>query len=165
MSLGRAEGISKEAMVSAISKFKGLAHRCEWVGSYNGVDYINDSKATNVGAAISAIKGLADQDGKRIVLIAGGASKGSGFTDMLPVIQTYCKSVVVQGDTGNQMMSEWSEVRPIQTAKLPEAVLKASELAESGDIVLLAPACTSFDQFQNFESRGKAFAELVGGLS
>ena len=130
-----------------------------------GVDWYNDSKATNVGAALAAIEGLgADQAGK-IVLIAGGDGKGADFSSLkIPVMQ-YCRAVIVLGRDGERVAQAVAGSVPIEhVTTLEEAVTVAARLAQAGDSVLLAPACASLDMFKSFEQRGDVFAQAVRDL-
>ncbi|MFK0572872.1 UDP-N-acetylmuramoyl-L-alanine--D-glutamate ligase [Endozoicomonas sp.] len=165
LALGEAIGLDVEAMHDAIKDFPGLKHRCQWLGEYEGVAWFNDSKATNVGAAIAAIEGLGEGLEGRIVLIAGGDGKGADFTDLKPAIDRYVSHLVLIGRDGpaiEQAVEGSAEIH--KASSLEDAVSLAAELAEKGDVVLLAPACASFDMFNSFEHRGDRFAELVNGL-
>lgn len=165
LALGEAIGLDVEAMHDAIKAFSGLKHRCQWLGEYQGIAWFNDSKATNVGAAVAAIEGLGEGLDGRIVLIAGGDGKDADFTDLKPAIDQYVSHLVLIGRDGpviEQAVKGSAEIH--KASSLEDAVSTAAELAENGDIVLLAPACASFDMFNSFEHRGDRFAELVNGL-
>jgi UDP-N-acetylmuramoylalanine--D-glutamate ligase len=165
--LGSEAGLDPLSMQATLARFSGLAHRCEWLGEYRGVNYINDSKATNEGASIAAIEGLCDaaDTEKRLVLIAGGDAKGASF-DLLPtVVANHVKHLVLLGQSKLELealLSEHVECTVVDT--MAEAVDRASSLASAGDTVLLSPACASLDMFDNFEHRGRVFSEAVRHL-
>jgi UDP-N-acetylmuramoylalanine--D-glutamate ligase len=153
-------------MLSTLRTFAGLEHRCQWVRDLDGVSYYNDSKATNVGAALAAIEGLgADIDGK-LVLIAGGDGKGADFKDLKAPAAAHCRAVVLLGRDAEQIAAALGDVAPqIRVASLDEAVLQCKALAQPGDAVLLSPACASLDMFKNYEERGQLFARAVEALA
>ncbi|CDZ75850.1 UDP-N-acetylmuramoylalanine--D-glutamate ligase [Legionella massiliensis] len=163
--LATAAGIKREAMVKVLETFSGLAHRCQWVRSLDGVDWINDSKGTNIGAAISAISGIGGSMQGKIVLIAGGVGKGADFTELRTPVADYVRSVVLIGEDADKIEDAISDVVPVLRApSLDSAVTLAKSQAMPGDVVLLSPACASFDMFDNFNHRGETFAKLVGNL-
>ena len=153
-------------MLESLRNFGGLAHRCQWVRELNGVNYYDDSKATNVGAALAAIEGLgADIDGK-LVLIAGGDGKGADFSALRAPVAEHCRAVVLLGRDAELLAEALGDsVALIRVRTLEEAVHKSAELAEPGDAVLLSPACASLDMFKNFEERGRLFAQAAGELA
>jgi UDP-N-acetylmuramoylalanine--D-glutamate ligase len=164
MALGRAAGISEAAMLDTLRSFSGLPHRCQLVLSHQGVDFINDSKATNIGATEAALKGLA-QERPNIVLIAGGDGKGADFAPLMNVIRRCVKAVTLIGKDAEKLArvcSPW--VPTVICASFAEAVRKAAEFAAPGDTVLLSPACASLDMFKNYEDRGQQFCQLVEDL-
>jgi UDP-N-acetylmuramoylalanine--D-glutamate ligase len=166
LALGHAVGLPMEAMLSSLRTFAGLAHRCQWVRERNGVNYYDDSKATNVGAALAAIEGLgADIDGK-LVLIAGGDGKGADFSALQAPVAAHCRAVVLLGRDAERLAQAFGDSVPLIRVKtLDEAVEQAAAQALPGDAVLLSPACASLDMFKNFEERGRLFAQAVGGLA
>ncbi|WP_339486473.1 UDP-N-acetylmuramoyl-L-alanine--D-glutamate ligase [Pseudomonas sp. EL_65y_Pfl2_R95] len=166
LALGHAVGLPMPAMLESLKKFTGLAHRCQWVGERQGVSYYDDSKATNVGAALAAIEGLgADIQGK-LVLIAGGDGKGADFSALAKPVANFCRAVVLLGRDAERLAKALGDAVPLyQVRTLDEAVLRSAELAESGDAVLLSPACASLDMFKNFEERGRLFSQAVEGLN
>ena len=178
LALGMAVGLPLVGMVEALEQFAGLPHRCQFVAERDGVRFYNDSKGTNVGATIAAIQGLAGQgpvdqelNGKTasIVLIAGGIGKGADFAPLAPVMKKYCKAVVLIGESAGAIGAQCDQSITTRRAdSMDEAVALAAELAESGDQVLLSPACASFDMFENYQHRGDQFAaavhELAGGV-
>ena len=155
-----------EAMLATLRQFAGLPHRCQWVGERAGVSYYDDSKATNVGAALAAIDGLGGDIAGKLVLIAGGDGKGADFSALKAPVARFCRAVVLLGRDAERLAEALGDVAPlVRVQTLDEAVQRCSELAEAGDAVLLSPACASLDMFKNFEERGRLFAQAVGGLS
>ena len=166
LALGHAVGLPFDAMLASLKTFAGLVHRCQWLRELNGVNYYDDSKATNVGAALAAIKGLgADIDGK-LVLIAGGDGKGADFTPLKAPVAAHCRAVVLLGRDADLLAATFGDSVPlVRVTTLEEAVQRAADIAQEGDAVLLSPACASLDMFKNFEERGQLFARAVGDLS
>jgi len=166
LALGHAVGLPFDAMLESLRSFAGLAHRCQWVRELDGVNYYDDSKATNVGAALAAIEGLgADIDGK-LVLIAGGDGKGADFSGLRAPVAAHCRAVVLLGRDAERLAEALGDGAPlVRVQTLDEAVAKCAELARPGDAVLLSPACASLDMFKNFEERGRLFAQAVGELA
>lgn len=166
LALGHAVGLPFDAMLSSLRNFTGLEHRCQWVRELDGVSYYNDSKATNVGAALAAIDGLgADMDGK-LVLIAGGDGKGADFSGLRDSVAKHCRAVVLMGRDADLIAAAVGDGVPLVRAdSLDHAILQSRELAQSGDAVLLSPACASFDMFKNYEERGQLFARAVEALA
>jgi len=165
LALGHAVGLPFEPMLETLRQFAGLPHRCQWVGQRGDVSYYDDSKATNVGAALAAIEGLgADIDGK-LVLIAGGDGKGADFSALRAPVARYCRAVVLLGRDAQRLADALGDATTlVHVATLDEAVQRAAECAEAGDAVLLSPACASLDMFKNFEERGRLFAAAVEAL-
>ncbi|MBB3104642.1 UDP-N-acetylmuramoyl-L-alanine--D-glutamate ligase [Azomonas macrocytogenes] len=165
LAMGYATGLPMASMLEALRTFAGLPHRCQWVGKHHGVNYYDDSKATNVGAALAAIEGLgADIPGK-LVLIAGGDGKGADFSFLRDSVARRCRAVILLGRDADRLRLALEGAAPLEHVKtLDEAVWAASSLAVPGDAVLLSPACASLDMFKNFEERGRLFAAAVGGL-
>ena len=160
LALGHAMQLPMKAMLEALKRYSGLPHRCQLVTEKNGVKWVNDSKATNVGASIAAIKGLSC--GRDIILIAGGVAKGQEFFDLTPIFETHLKSLLLIGRDAKEISEVTPRDIPQQTARnMSDAVKKAKISAKEGDIVLLAPACASFDMYDNYEKRGDAFINAV----
>ncbi|MDO7928539.1 UDP-N-acetylmuramoyl-L-alanine--D-glutamate ligase [Pseudomonas sp. KFB-139] len=166
LALGHAVGLPFDAMLSSLRTFSGLEHRCQWVRERAGVHYYNDSKATNVGAALAAIEGLgADITGK-LVLIAGGDGKGADFSALRAAVAAHCRAVVLLGRDAELIAQALGDTVPlVRVTTLEESVQRSAELAQEGDAVLLSPACASLDMFKNYEERGRLFAQAVEGLS
>jgi UDP-N-acetylmuramoylalanine--D-glutamate ligase len=160
--LAEALGLPESAVEKALTTFTGLKHRCELVREVRNVRYFNDSKATNVGSTLAAVNGLAAQSRKNIVLLLGGQSKGQNLAPLKTVLESTCKAIFAYGEDAQQ----FCELVPAaeKTSTMQEAFLRAQKITESGDVVLLSPACASFDQFKNFEARGDAFIALVEAL-
>ena len=166
LALGHAVGLPMDAMLSSLRSFGGLEHRCQWVREREGVNYYDDSKATNVGAALAAIEGLGADISGKLVLIAGGDGKGADFSGLAGPIAAHCRAVVLLGRDAELIAQVLSDSVPlIRAQSLDEAVQRCAETAQAGDAVLLSPACASFDMFKNYEERGQLFAQAVRNLS
>jgi len=154
----RLAGVAPEIIRDAVQKFRAVEHRLEFVANINGVDYYNDSKATNVDAALKAIEAFPSG----IHLILGGKDKGSDYRVMRPLIQARVKVIYTIGAASEKIITHLEGSAPIvDSGTLDVAVTRAAEAARPGDIILLAPACSSFDQFENYEQRGQVFKDLV----
>jgi UDP-N-acetylmuramoylalanine--D-glutamate ligase len=165
LALGHAIGLPMEPMLKVARSFRGLPHRCEYVRTLGNVDYINDSKGTNVGATVAAIKSLAPTQGK-IVLIAGGDGKGADFSLLARPVREHCRGVILIGRDAGRIGAVVDDLCEVYRAvSLEDAVRQASGLARPGDRVLLSPACASFDMFRDYQHRGSYFVELVEALS
>ncbi|MDX5372234.1 MAG: UDP-N-acetylmuramoyl-L-alanine--D-glutamate ligase [Pseudomonadaceae bacterium] len=165
LALGHAVGLPFAAMLDTLRRFAGLPHRCQWVRELRGVGYYDDSKATNVGAALAAIEGLGADIAGKLVLIAGGDGKGADFSALKAPVARFCRAVVLLGRDAELLAAALGDAAPLLRVKtLDEAVQRAAELAQSGDAVLLSPACASLDMFKNFEERGRLFAQAAEGL-
>ncbi|WP_252274624.1 UDP-N-acetylmuramoyl-L-alanine--D-glutamate ligase [Pseudomonas subflava] len=165
LALGHAVGLPFAAMLDTLRRFAGLPHRCQWVRELRGVGYYDDSKATNVGAALAAIEGLGADIAGKLVLIAGGDGKGADFSALKAPVAKFCRAVVLLGRDAERLAEALGDAAPlVRVSTLDEAVQHAAELAEPGDAVLLSPACASLDMFKNFEERGRLFAQAAEGL-
>lgn len=160
LALGYSAGLALPPMLETLRVFRGLPHRCEWVAEIDGVNYVNDSKGTNVGATEAALLGLGgDRD---IVLLAGGQGKGADFSRLQAAVARYCKALVLMGEDAPLLQQALADSAPVVlAASLEEAVAAARARATPGDTVLLSPACASFDMFAGYEARGEAFCALV----
>lgn len=164
LALGSAMALPMPAMLSALKEYKGLPHRCRLVREVNDVRWFNDSKATNVGACIAAIEGLADTG--PIVLIAGGVGKEQDFSELTATLKKAVRAVVLFGQDADKIATAVpAEVELVTAIDLHDAVIKAQSLAQSGDSVLLSPACASFDMFSGYAERGEQFEQIVRGLA
>lgn len=165
MALAQAIGLDREAIIEALREFKGLPHRCEPVGSINGVQFVNDSKGTNVGATLAAVEGLGRDHPGRLILLLGGQGKGADFSSLNEPVARLCKSSWVFGQDQAQIaaaLSGGASANTIHCVDTMEQALTGAEAeAISGDIVLLSPACASFDQFNDFQHRGDVFRSWV----
>jgi UDP-N-acetylmuramoylalanine--D-glutamate ligase len=162
VAMGSLAGIEPAAIRQAVKDFKAVEHRLEYVTTIRGVQYFNDSKATNVDATIKALESFPG----RIHLILGGKDKGSDYTVLNGLLRERVKKAYTIGAAAEKIESQIAGVVEIVPAgTLDSAVKKAAETAEAGDIVLLAPACASFDQFQSYEQRGRAFKDTVHQLA
>jgi|TARA_B110000879_G_scaffold199347_1_gene272129 UDP-N-acetylmuramoylalanine--D-glutamate ligase len=165
MALGQAVGLPMKAMIDTLMRFTGLPHRCEPVANIGGVDYINDSKGTNVGATVAALEGLGPDVAGKIILIAGGVGKGADFSDLVGPLSRYGKHTLLVGEDAQHIAQALADKVTFSHAiGMQEALTMAHGLAVSGDLVLLSPACASFDAYTGFEARGDHFAELVRTL-
>ena len=165
LALGHAVGLPMPAMLSALQQFAGLPHRCQWIAERAAVQWYNDSKATNVGAALAAIEGLASESSGKQVLIAGGDAKGADLQPLLQPVLSHCRAVVLLGKDAPRLAALLDGQLPVVTVDSIEAAVKAAaELARAGDLVLLSPACASLDMFKSFEQRGQRFAAAVEAL-
>lgn len=167
LALAEAAGIPLDDCVRALKRFKGLAHRCEFVRTLNGVDYINDSKATNVGATVAALEGLRGEK-PNIHIILGGDGKGADFSPLMPALKGTVKTALVLGKDASLIAREIEGALPeltiIAVESIDQAVAISFKQALAGDCVLLSPACASLDMFKSFEQRGESFRQAVGGL-
>ena len=165
LALGHAVGLPMAVMLDTLKGFTGLAHRCQWVGERGGVSYYDDSKATNVGAALAAIEGLGTDIAGKLVLIAGGDGKGADFSSLRQPVAAHCRAVVLLGRDADKLAAVFDgAVDIVRVDSLQAAVQQAAAVAQSGDAVLLSPACASLDMFKNFEERGRLFAQAVEAL-
>lgn len=164
LALGSAMALPMSAMLTALQAFKGLPHRCRLVRELDGVRWFNDSKATNIGACIAAIEGLAGNG--PIVLIAGGVGKDQNFSELTEALQKAVRAVVLMGEDADKIAAIVpSGVETLLAADLNDAVNQARQAAQQGDSVLLSPACASFDMFSGYVERGDKFEQAVRGLA
>lgn len=160
LALGWAVDLPMEAMLASLRSFTGLPHRCQRVAMIRGVLWYNDSKGTNVGATCAAIQGLGDRG--PLILIAGGEAKGADFEPLVQAVSGRVRSVIVIGRDSPLLEQALRDVVPVIHAEgLDEAVIKAAGSAQAGDVVLLSPACASFDMFQDYAHRGEVFTRAV----
>ncbi len=162
LALGQAVGLPMPAMLETLREFPGLPHRTQWVAEIDGVRWFNDSKATNVGATLAAIQGMAGP----LVLIAGGQGKGADFRELVAGMGDKVRAAVLIGEDAPRLAMLMQGRVPFEpAATMDEAVAKARSLARAGDAVLLSPACASFDMFNGYAERGEAFMRAVGRLA
>lgn len=159
--MARAAGAGRDAVAAVLRDFPGLEHRLELVREKDGVTYINDSKGTNVGAVIKSVEGFS----RPVILIAGGLDKGSDFSPLADLFRRKVKLLVLIGKAAEKMRQALGPAAETVMAKtLQDAVQTAHDRAERGDVVLLSPACASFDMFRDFEDRGRQFKDAVRDL-
>lgn len=161
MALASTLKISRQAIINAMVEFKGIPHRSEWIAEIDGVEWVNDTKATNVGAALASIEGR----DRPIILIAGGQSKNADMGVLFDAIKLKVKLVLLMGVDADRIEQAWLGAAPIERVEnMANAVTLANQRALDGDCVLLAPACASFDMYPKFEARGEDFANHVRQL-
>jgi UDP-N-acetylmuramoylalanine--D-glutamate ligase len=161
--LAKVFGIDDQSIKQGAQKFGGLPHRCQTVSMFNNVRWINDSKATNVGATLAAINGLVSNLKGKLILIAGGEGKGADFSIMKKCLTQFVGLLITLGKDGDKIASLHSNNVKVQT--IQEAVLVAAKHSQAGDIVLLSPACASLDMFVSYQQRGDCFAQAVQELA
>ncbi len=165
LALTRALGEPYPPLLTALRDFKGLPHRVEKVAEFDGVAFYDDSKGTNVGSTVAALNGFAELTarGARVVLIAGGEGKGQNFAPLAEPASRYARAVVLIGRDAELIASALgaSGMAVLRAASMKEAVAQARAQAQPGDVVLLSPACASFDMFRNYQHRGEVFAGCV----
>jgi UDP-N-acetylmuramoylalanine--D-glutamate ligase len=162
LALCEAIGLDRAACINALRDFGGLPHRSQWVADVRGVRYIDDSKGTNVGATLAAVTGMSGP----LVLIAGGQGKGQDFAPLAGALRGKVKHIVLIGQDAKQIAAALIGVCSCEfAADMPQAVALAARAAQSGDSVLLSPACASLDMFRDYAHRGDVFATAVRGLA
>ena len=168
LAVGRVLRIPHEGIVAAIKSYKPAPHRCELVDEIDGVKFINDSKATNVDAVAKALLAMPTNENSReanVWLLAGGKDKGFEYHDLGPLLSQRVKGAFVFGETAEKIRSAWGLFTPCAVVRnLLEAIAEAAKRAKPGDVVLLSPACASFDQFRNYQHRGEVFRQAVKAL-
>ncbi len=158
MALAEAAGVAPEAACDAVRQFKGLKHRTELIAEHGGVRWYDDSKGTNVGATVAALNGMTSP----VILIAGGDGKGQDFSDLKPATAQHARAVILIGRDAPRIEAALGGAVPVSRAKdMHHAVRLAAGLAQPGDVVLLSPACASFDMFRNYEHRAEVFRQAV----
>jgi len=158
LALGMAVGLDEHAMCKALKAFKGLAHRMQPVAEICGVTWVNDSKATNIGACVAALQGYEE----KIILIAGGDSKGADMAELIPAVKEKAKAIVLMGQDAGLIEKAINGCVPVYMAlNMRQAVSIAANIALAGDSVLLSPACASLDQYKNYQDRGDQFTKAV----
>ena len=166
LALCRAIGLPLAPLLHGLREYTGEPHRVELVTTIAGVDYIDDSKGTNVGATVAALKGLGQEtagSARKIILIAGGEGKGQDFSPLADPVERYAKAVLMIGKAAPEIRTAVQLVctELFDFPTLEEAVLAASNMAQEGDVVLLSPACASFDMFRNYAHRAQVFIDSV----
>jgi UDP-N-acetylmuramoylalanine--D-glutamate ligase len=169
LAVGHILRIPLEGMVETLKQYTPAPHRCEILGEVGGVKFVNDSKATNVDAVAKALLAMPSSDSLRkpnVWLLAGGKDKGFGFHDIGPLLARRVKGAFLFGETREKIRAAWSLFTPCTAVStLLEAVTEAAKRAKPGDVVLLSPACSSFDQFRNYQHRGDVFRQAFKELA
>ncbi len=164
LALGKAAGLEFAPMLATLRLFAGLPHRCQWIATVNDVPWYNDSKGTNVGASVAAITGLGSHG--KVILLAGGQGKGADFRELAPVMRKHGSRAILFGEDAGRIAAVLADVVPVErVASLQAAINFAREIAKAGELVLLSPACASFDMFNNYEHRGEEFTRMVRSLA
>jgi UDP-N-acetylmuramoylalanine--D-glutamate ligase len=164
LAAGLACGASPDSMRETVRNFKPVEHRLEFVDEIGGVKFYNDSKATSVDATLKALEAFADEEGE-VVLILGGLGKKAPYAPLAPLIEARVRKLILIGEDADTIERELKDYAAMErAADMQDAVRRSREAAEEGDIVLLAPACASFDMFKSFEHRGQVFKEAVKEL-
>ena len=159
--VGQLTDVGTASLRATLKNFKGVEHRQEFVREVNGIRYYNDSKATSVDAVWYALQAF----DRPIVLMLGGRDKGNDYSKIADLVQKNVRAIVAMGESADRVQQAFSGLKPVRRAtSIDEAVLTAQSMAQAGDVVLLSPACASFDWFENYEQRGKVFKELVKNL-
>lgn len=165
LAIGDAAGFTQNSMLQALKEFTGLPHRCQLVRILNNVAWYNDSKGTNVGATMTSLKGLGENISGKIILIAGGLSKNADFTPLQSIIKKYVRKTILIGEATKELEKILQNTCAIKKAEtLKQAVNLANDAALPNDLVLLSPACASFDMFDDYQHRGNEFIKIVGQL-
>jgi len=158
LALGYALDLNLQKICTALKRFKGLPHRMQKVADADGVVWVNDSKATNIGACIAALEGYE----RRVILIAGGDTKGADMHELTPIVKVKTKAVILLGKDADLIAKVIGDAAPVYFAvTMKAAVQQALTLAVPGDVVLLSPACSSLDQYKSYAERGNKFMEAV----
>jgi UDP-N-acetylmuramoylalanine--D-glutamate ligase len=159
LNAARLFGLSNERFSQVLRTFRGVEHRLEYVATIDGVDFYNDSKATNVDSVIYALKSFS----RPVVIILGGKDKDSDFRQLIPQLRAHAKAAILVGKAAPKLREALTDVLPLYDAgySLEKALELAVSVAQPGEVVLLSPACASFDMFNDFEHRGRVFKELV----
>ena len=154
-------GATPAGCAEILANFRGLPHRLEWVANLAGVDFFDDSKATNVGAVVRSLEHF----DRPVVLIAGGRDKGGDYSPLFPWLRRKVKQIILLGESKEIMAAAFTGYAPLKTAAdMPQAVAQAFAAAVPGDVVLLSPACSSFDMFRDYAERGRVFQQAVRSL-
>lgn len=161
LALAKAVGVDVKQHFEQLAHFGGLPHRCQTIKKHNQVTYINDSKATNVASTVAAISGLAKQQSRSIVLIAGGDIKGADLSELAPFMKQHVKQLICFGKDKQAFSGLIEQERFLLVDNMQQAVIKAHDYLAAGDLCLLSPASASIDMYDNYTQRGNEFAQLV----
>jgi UDP-N-acetylmuramoylalanine--D-glutamate ligase len=159
---GKVLNIRKETIRESLADFQGVEHRLESVITVCGINFINDSKATNVNSTWYALESME----KDVVWIVGGIDKGNNYSELFPIVKKKVKAIVCLGKDNKKIIEAFKDMVPtiVETSSMLEAVRSSYYLAKKGETVLLSPACASFDLFKNYEDRGRQFKQEVRNL-
>jgi UDP-N-acetylmuramoylalanine--D-glutamate ligase len=161
LTVARIFGCSKKAVQEVLNRFEGLEHRLEFVREIEGVRYYNDSKGTNVGSVVKSLQSFSEP----VILIAGGKDKNGDLSPLKDLVRERVKYLILMGEAKERMKRELGGQTDTVLAKtMGEAVSLARQKAKGGEVVLLSPACSSFDMFKDYKERGRVFKEAVGRL-
>lgn len=164
LAIGLSCDANVESMHETVKNFRPVEHRLERVAEIDGVVFYNDSKATNVDAALKALEAFADYEG-RIVLILGGRGKGASYAPLAPHVRKHGRALILIGEDADRITNELGNDAPVERATdMSDAVRRAKAVARDGDIVLLAPACASFDMYKSYEHRGREFKKAINEM-
>lgn len=160
--VAKVEGISDEILKEALSDFEGVPHRLEMVAKVRGVDYVNDSKATNVNSTWYAL----ETQSQPVIWIVGGVDKGNDYSELIELAENKVKAIICLGVDNSKIVSAFKDVVPVieETNSMEQAVKLGYQMGKKGDVVLLSPCCASFDLFENYEDRGNQFKNCVREL-
>jgi UDP-N-acetylmuramoylalanine--D-glutamate ligase len=162
LALGSAAGLPLASMLKTLQNFRGLPHRCQFVGEYGGVRWYNDSKGTNIGATIAALQSLTLAKSGQLILIVGGDSKKADLSLLVAPVTQMADQLILLGQDAPLFKNLFKNKLPLhEVTSMPEAVQKAAQIAKAGDIVLLSPACASLDMFRNYAHRGDVFVQSI----
>ncbi len=162
LAMGTILNLPLQAMITSLQQFQGLPHRCQLFYTANGIQWLNDSKATNIGAAIAAIEDVAKRCQGQLILLAGGQGKGADFCELQPVVAKHVNAVIIFGQDADLLNAALQTVTSTHRVEdLAQAVAVAKQLAQAGDMVLLSPACASLDMFKDYQDRGNQFMQLA----
>jgi len=166
LAIGHSMGLSMATMLDVLKTYQGLNYRCQKIATIAGVTYINDSKGTNIGATIAALESIGRSISGKIVWLAGGEGKGADFSLLTESVAQFVRHAILFGRDAHLIASQLPTKTPrLMVAHLQQALNEAQKIASAGDVVLLSPACASFDMFKDFNERGAIFTNLVRGLS
>jgi UDP-N-acetylmuramoylalanine--D-glutamate ligase len=168
LAAGLACGAAPESMRQTIRRFEPVEHRLEFVSEIEGVKFYNDSKATSVDATLKALEAFAgegEEEAGKIVLILGGRGKKAPYAPLASLLEQKARKLILIGEDAETIVNELGDFAPSErAANMKDAVTRSFQAAQPGDVVLLAPACASFDMFDSFEHRGKVFKDEVSSL-
>ena len=158
--------IKRDDIRRALADFEGVSHRLERIGTYGGLNWINDSKATNVNSCWYALESMPRTPEPKVVLILGGKDKGNDYSEILPLVQSKVKAIVCMGKDNEKLLAYFTGKVPqiVSTHSLDDAIAACRSIGTEGDTVLLSPCCASFDLFNSYEHRGDLFRQAVKSI-